>query len=106
MFIGYLVMDKMNRQEILDILFSYKNEKKERFNLEQIGIFGSVAKNEFHMNSDIDVVVKLSKPDIFILGNIKVDLESLFNRKVDIVRIREKMNLFLKRRIQKEAIYV
>ena len=96
----------MNRQEILDGLFRYKNDNKEKLCLEQIGIFGSVAKNQNHEDSDIDIVVKLTEPDIFILGNIKTDLEGLFEKKVDVIRIREKMNEFLKKRIQKEAIYV
>ncbi len=96
----------MNRKEILDILLKYKNDYKEKYNLEQIGVFGSVAKNEIRKDSDIDIVVKLSKPDLFILGNIKFDLENLFKKKVDVIRLRKKMNAFLKSRIQKEVIYV
>jgi uncharacterized protein len=56
--------------------------------------------------SDIDVVVELEDPDMFNLISIKQDLEEELNRPVDIVRYREKMNIFLKARIEKEAIYV
>ncbi len=58
------------------------------------------------MQSDIDVVVELRKPDLFYLIGIKQDLEEKFHRPVDIVRYRDKMNTFLKGRIDKEAVYV
>ena len=56
--------------------------------------------------SDIDVVVELGKPDLFYLIGIKQDLEEKFRRPVDIVRYRDTMNGFLKKRIDKEAVYV
>ena len=59
-----------------------------------------------HERSDLDIVVVLGKPDMFNLIGIKQDLEEAFQRHVDIVRYREKMNLFLKKRIENEAIYV
>lgn len=96
----------MGRNDILEILADYKNRYGEKYFLEQIGLFGSVAKDDFEMDSDVDIVVKLAKPDIFILGNIKTDLEMLLGKKVDIVRLRDNMNDFLKKRIQKEAVYV
>ncbi|OYZ49051.1 MAG: nucleotidyltransferase, partial [Sulfurovum sp. 24-42-9] len=37
---------------------------------------------------------------------IKDELSTLFSKSVDIVRVREKMNPYLKNRINKEAIYV
>jgi len=37
---------------------------------------------------------------------IKQDLEEKFHRSVDIVRYRDRMNAFLKKRIDKEAVYV
>jgi predicted nucleotidyltransferase len=37
---------------------------------------------------------------------IKQDLEEIFSVSVDIIRYRENMNSFLKKRIDKEAVYV
>ena len=37
---------------------------------------------------------------------IKQDLEETLHAKVDVISYREKMNAFLKNRIDKEAIYV
>jgi len=56
--------------------------------------------------SDIDVVVELKTQDLFDLIGIKLDLEEELSRQVDIVSYRDKMNNFLKRRIEKEAVYV
>ena len=42
----------------------------------------------------------------FSLVHIKEDIEGLTGKQVDIVRMREKMNPFLKERIEKEGRYV
>ena len=54
----------------------------------------------------IDVVVELETQDLFDLIGIKLDLEEQLSRQIDIVSYREKMNEFLKSRIDKEAVYV
>jgi len=46
------------------------------------------------------------KPDFFKVIGLKQQLEEYFNKKVDIVRLREKINNALKRRILKDGIYV
>ncbi len=56
--------------------------------------------------SDIDVVVELGKQDLFNIIGIKQDLEEQFSKPVDVISYREKMNQFLKKRIDKEAVYV
>ena len=80
------------------------NSKK--YSIEKIGFFGSVSRDEMNENSDIDVVVELTEPDLFSLIGIKQDLETEFNCQVDIVRYRKNMNPFLKNRIDIEAVYV
>lgn len=57
-------------------------------------------------HSDIDVVVELETQDLFDLIGIKLDLEDQLSQQVDIISYREKMNEFLKRRIDNEAVYV
>lgn len=96
----------MNRSEILNILNSYKETHQVKYHFSRIGIFGSVAKNIASEISDIDIVVEMKEPDLFILGCIKTELEEQFGKKVDIVRFRTGMNSFLKKRIEQEAVYV
>lgn len=96
----------MNRDEIVVSLRRFKEMNKDRYQIIRIGIFGSAARDNMDEQSDIDVVVELGKPDLFYLIGIKQDLEEKFHRTVDIVRYRERMNAFLKGRIDKEAVYV
>jgi hypothetical protein len=65
-----------------------------------------VAKGTFTLQSDVDIVVELERQDLFDLIGIKQDLEARFQCPVDIVSYRNTMNPFLKRRIDREAIYV
>jgi len=96
----------MQRDDIIQVLKRFKRFNADRYNIVRLGLFGSGARDICGEESDIDVVVVLSKPDMFNLVGIKQDLEKKFQCRVDIVRYRDKMNPFLKRRIEKEAIYV
>ena len=96
----------MNRDEILSFLHQYKERHRKKYSITNIGLFGSASRRAMNEQSDIDIVVELEDPDMFNLISIKQDLEEELSRPVDIVRYREKMNAFLKAKIEKEAIYV
>jgi hypothetical protein len=96
----------MGKNEILEILRNYKAQYAEKYGIRNLGLFGSVAQDTASDDSDVDVVVYLEKPDLFSLAGIKADLEEKTHKHVDIVAYREKMNRFLKTRIDKEAVYV
>ena len=71
-----------------------------------IGLFGSYARGDSSDGSDIDIVVELAKPDLFCLIGVKQPVEAAFDKKVDIVRYRDRMNKALRYRIERDAIYV
>jgi len=96
----------MSRQEVLEMLSQFRQTRQDEFGIVRIGIFGSTARETASDQSDVDVVVELSKPDLLQLVGIKQELEALLDRPVDIVRYRKKMNRFLKQRIEEEAVYV
>jgi predicted nucleotidyltransferase len=96
----------MDRQEVLNLLARFRDRRQAEFGISRIGVFGSVARQEMTEVSDVDVVVELDHPDLFILVGIKQELEDLLHQQVDIVRYRERMNAYLKHRIEQEAIYV
>lgn len=96
----------MNREEVLLQLRRFREQHHARYHIVRIGIFGSVARGEMTEDSDLDVVVDLSRPDFFALAGIQQSLEEQLHRPVDIVRYRQNMNQYLKRRIDKEAVYV
>jgi predicted nucleotidyltransferase len=95
----------MGKAEIIEILRAYKKEFAKKNGIIEIGVFGSVARDEVGKDSDVDVVVRISKPDLFMLAGIKNELEERFQRSVDIVAYSENMNQFLKKRIDGEAAY-
>lgn len=95
-----------SRDNIFRILRQFRDKYGSRYEIIEIGVFGSVARGETNDSSDIDIVVKLEKQDLFNLIGIKQDLEDIFHRCVDVVSYRNDMNKFLKSRIEKEVIYV
>ena len=98
-------MTMLQKSDILESLRKFKKYKGSAYDIVRIGIFGSIARGTANDVSDIDVVV-LGKPDMFNLIGIKQDLEDEFRCKIDLVRRRENMNPFLKKRIDEEAVYV
>ena len=53
-----------------------------------------------------DACIVRTRIPVWALVSIKLDLEQLFQRPVDIVRYRQQMSSFLKQRIDQEALYV
>lgn len=97
--------ETLNLDKVLGILKKRKAEFEAAYGVTAIGIFGSLARGEAKPDSDVDVVVEMKKPDLFYMVHIKESLEQDLHCPVDIVRFRERMNPFLKSRIEKEAVY-
>ena len=95
----------MRRKEALKLLQEHKQEFGERYGITKLGIFGSVARDEAVDSSDVDVVVEMA-PDMFARANLKEELETILEARVDVVRYWRRMNHYLKNRIDKEAHYV
>jgi uncharacterized protein len=96
----------VTREKTLEVLRRFKSENSERYGITALGIFGSVARGQQQMTSDVDVVVKMRNPNLFVLVHVKEELEEALHEQVDIVHYRERMNAFLKRRIDTEVLYV
>lgn len=96
----------LNLDDVLTILKKKKMAFEKNFGVTSIGVFGSFVRGEHRQDSDVDIVIKMKKPDLFNMVHIKEELEADYKTKVDIVHYREKMNTFLKKRIDIEAVYV
>lgn len=96
----------MEKRELLEILRWYKKKNEKKYEITKLGIFGSFAREEASTVSDVDIVLKTRTPDLYNIVHIKEDLEEQLHLPVDIVRLREKMNPFLRKRIDEEAVYV
>ena len=71
--------------EIIEILRDYNARSAEKYGIETLGLFGSVARGEQNEKSDIDVFIKLRKTSYYTLMDIKDDLEQVFRQKVDLI---------------------
>ena len=96
---------KLSRDDVLQELRNHFPQFKRLYGVTKIGVFGSAARDELGKNSDIDVVVEMREPDLFYKVHIKETLEKDFQRQVDVIRYRDKMNPYLKARIDREALY-
>ena len=95
----------MGQKDIIKILRNYKKEFANQYNILTLGVFGSVARDEAGDKSDVDIVIRISEPDFFILAGIRDDLENRLNKSVDIVSYTDSMNSLLKKRIDSEVLY-
>ena len=97
---------KLTKDYIINFINTQKPELNSKYGVKRIGLFGSYARGHANRDSDIDIVVELEKPDLFLLIGIKQFFEDAFRTHVDIVRLRNRMNPALKTRIERDAIYV
>lgn len=97
---------ELSKDYIIDFINNQKPELQRKYGVKRIGLFGSYAKGYANQDSDIDIVVEIDKPDLFIMIGIKQFLEESLGAHIDIVRLRDKMNLALRKRIERDAIYV
>jgi predicted nucleotidyltransferase len=96
----------MKREDILSYLQTHKDEFAKKYHISKMALFGSYAREENSLESDIDIAIETGLCDYFKLYDFKEELEKHFKHKVDVVRLRDKMNATLKNRIVKEGIYV
>jgi predicted nucleotidyltransferase len=99
-------LQPLQRDQVLARLREIAPQLHCEYGVTRLGVFGSVARDEATAFSDIDVVLELQTPDLFTMVEIKEDLEQVFQCSIDVVRYRERMNPYLKGRIDREAVYV
>ena len=96
----------MTKNEIIDYLKEHKEDFAQKYQISKLALFGSYSRDENRADSDIDIAIETKVSDYFVLYDFKEELESIFHTKVDVVRMRERMNQALKNRILKDGIYV
>jgi uncharacterized protein len=93
-------------ESLLSLLSEFKKNYGEKYGIIEMGIFGSYARGDACDDSDIDVWIKTVTPDPFNIVHLKEFLEIMTNRHVDIVRLRDTMNPYLKEIINSEGLHV
>ena len=96
---------QLTRNTIISLLKAEKSYLTKEFGVVNIGLFGSFAKGQSDMNSDIDLIVELTEPRFDYLAGLHIYLEKKFSRKVEIVRKGNKINNRFFQRVEKDTIY-
>ena len=74
------------KEEILKILSQGMPFLKERYQVQHCGLFGSYAHGQTSPKSDIDILVRFSRPkSLFQLVRIEDEIEETLHMKVDLV---------------------
>lgn len=96
----------MSRAEILDVLSRHRPEMERRFGIVSLALFGSSVREELRPDSDIDVLVDYPGPPSFDqYFGLKVYLEDLFQREIDLVT-RKGLRPEIRPYVEKEALSV
>ena len=94
----------LDKHSILQRLKAIKPQLSAQYGVAELALFGSFARDEQTTLSDIDIMVKLTKPDFRALSNVAHVLYDLFpERKVEVVSlgaIRPAYFAFLQREVK------
>lgn len=76
-----------------------------KYNVSELGLFGSVVRKDFNADSDIDIMVDFSEPIGIEFIDLADELEAMLNRKVDLVSKKGIKPQYFNS-IQSEIVYV
>jgi predicted nucleotidyltransferase len=95
----------MRRSEILQTLAIHRDDLIQ-MRVKTLAVFGSVARDEARLDSDVDILGEFQGPATFNgYMDLKFFLEEMLGRSVDLVT-RKSMRPRLKTQIESEALYV
>ena len=100
----------MNKQPKIDIQPEKIRDFCKKWKIMEFALFGSVLRDDFRSNSDVDVLVSFEETagwDLFDIVDMKEELKSIFGREVDLVEQGAIRNPFRRQSIlsSKEILY-
>ncbi len=94
----------MTKEYILNFLQEHKEEFKNKYQVDTIGLFGSYARDEATPQSDIDLLVEMpSKFDLYY--DFKEYLEDIFKKNIDL-GMKKSLRPLIAQSIKEDIIYV
>ncbi len=74
-------------EEIIEAIKKRKKVLEEKYNVKEIGIFGSYVRGEQTERSDVDILVDFYQlPDVFDLLKLERSLRGILRCRVDVIR--------------------
>jgi uncharacterized protein len=93
----------MRQQEALKVLASHQNALKD-FGVKSLMLFGSVARDEARIDSDVDLLVEFDRPiGLFTFVRLKRYLEDILESSVDL-GTPDSLKSYLREPVLREAI--
>ncbi|MBM4177049.1 MAG: toxin-antitoxin system toxin subunit [Ignavibacteria bacterium] len=96
---------ELSKSEIINKLKDEKKFLEKEFGVISIGLFGSYAREENQIDSDIDLLVELKSVCFDDFAGIQLYLESLFDRKVEIILKNNYLRPSFVNRIKRNIVY-
>ena len=93
------------RKEYLDIIRSHADELQSRFGITSMMLFGSVARNEHHEGSDVDLFVTMPPKFMNHIAAAQY-LKELLGSDVDLIQEHNHMRSFFRKQIEKDGIII
>lgn len=95
-----------NLQEIRDILSKHEKELKGKYEVKEMGIFGSFVRGEQREDSDVDILVEFERPiGFFSFLKLEEQLSDILGAKVDLVS-KKALRPYIGRAILEEVVPV
>lgn len=91
--------------EYISILREHATELHEKFGITSLYLFGSVARNEHHEGSDVDLFVTMP-PNFYDYILASQYLEELLGCEVDLIRDHKNLRAFFRNQIEQDGINV
>jgi predicted nucleotidyltransferase len=95
-----------NQQQVIELLSQHKPEWRRLYGIQELSLFGSLARNEAIPGSDVDLCVILEPPNPFMLVHFQQAVQQLLGVRVDVVTRWPGMNPALKQEIERDAISI
>ena len=98
-----LQADMLCKQECIKRILANADVIMNDYGVRSLRLFGSLARNEQHESSDVDVFVDMP-PHIYQIIGLKDFLEELWDCRVDLIRKHQNNNAFLLEQIEKDGV--
>ena len=93
------------RSEYIQIIRDHAPELQSRFGIQSMSLFGSVARNEQHEGSDVDLFVKMP-PKFFNYIEASEYLRKLLGCDVDLISDHRNLRPFFRKQIERDGINI
>jgi uncharacterized protein len=95
----------ISKQNVVKKLKRVRPVLLEKYGITSLGLYGSVLRDDFTPQSDIDIIVDFSKPIGIEFIDLAEDLEKVLQHKVDLVS-KQGVKLTFFEVIKKDILYV